>query len=151
MFAIIRIKGTAGLSREVRDTLKMLRLYAPNNCVLAPETPDYKGMLKKVKDVVTFGEIDKKILVEMLKKRLRGKNNRRIDENGLRKITGFSYEEFADALMQEKVKLKDFNELQPYFRLTPPSKGFKSTKEHYPKGDLGYRGSAINSLLERMI
>jgi large subunit ribosomal protein L30 len=36
--------------------------------------------------------------------------------------------------------------------LTPPSKGFrKSIKQHYPDGELGYRGKEINVLLKRMI
>ncbi len=35
--------------------------------------------------------------------------------------------------------------------LKPPKKGLKSLKHHYPKGDLGYRGAAINDLIKRMI
>lgn len=37
------------------------------------------------------------------------------------------------------------------YRLSPASKGLKSIKVHYPKGDLGYRGDKINDLLKRMI
>lgn len=152
MFAVVRIRGTVGVRREIRDTLKMLRLNAVNNCVILPETPEYKGMIEKAKDYITWGEIEKETLVEMLKKRLRLKGNKRVDENILKKVTGFdSFENFADALLEGKVKIKDFKELQPLFRLTPPSKGFKSIKEHYPKGDLGYRGKEINELIERMI
>ncbi|MBI4177061.1 MAG: uL30 family ribosomal protein [Candidatus Aenigmarchaeota archaeon] len=33
-------------------------------------------------------------------------------------------------------------------RFNPPSKGFRSLKMHYPKGDLGYRGKAINEFLQ---
>lgn len=36
-------------------------------------------------------------------------------------------------------------------RLSPPTKGYKSTKLAYPKGDLGYRGENINDLLKRMV
>jgi len=54
-------------------------------------------------------------------------------------------------LIGGKIKLKDLEKIEPVFRLTPPSKGFKSIKEHYPKGDLGYRGKEINELLKRMI
>jgi large subunit ribosomal protein L30 len=130
----------------------MLRLDAVNNCVIIPETPDYKGMLNVAKDTCTWGEIGKETLIKMLKKRLRLKGNKRIDEKTLKEITKFdSFEGLADALIEGKVKLKDFKQLQPIFRLTPPSKGFKSVKEHYPKGDLGYRGKEINELLERMI
>ncbi|MEM5836744.1 MAG: 50S ribosomal protein L30 [Candidatus Aenigmatarchaeota archaeon] len=152
MLAVVRIRGNAGLRKEVKDTLKMLRLKAPNNCVIVPETESYKGMLQKCKDVCTWGEIEKEVLVKLLQKRLRMEGDRRVDEKILKEITNFStFEEFAEALISGKVKLKDFKKLKPVFRLTPPSKGFKSVKEHWPKGDLGYRGKEINELLERMI
>ena len=131
--------------------MKMLRLNAPNNCVIVPETADYKGMLQKVKDLITWGEIDRKVLLDMVKKRLRLKGNKRITEDSLKSITGLNYEGFVDSLLEGKVRIKDFSQLQAVFKLTPPSKGFNSVKEYYPKGDLGYRGKEINELIERMI
>ncbi len=152
MLAVVRIRGEAGLKRASKDTLKMLRLDAPHNCVLVPDTPDYRGMIEKVRDQVTYGEIDKQTLVEMLRKRLRTFKDERITEDMLKSITGHnSHEELADVLLQGKVRLSNFKKLQPILRLSSPSKGFKSTKSHYPEGDLGYRGNDINSLLEKMI
>lgn len=152
MFAVIRIRGSVGVRKKIKDTLKMLRLKAVNNCVIIPETESYKGMIKNVKDFITFGEINKETLVKMLKKRLRLLGDKRVDEKVLKEMTKFdSFESFADALIEGKVKLRDFKKIVPVFRLTPPSKGFKSIKEHYPKGDLGYRGREINELIERMI
>jgi len=150
MFAVIRIRSTE--RKEIGDTFKMLRLNDVNNCILVPETEDYKGMIKKVKDFVTWGEVDKDVLTKMLEKRLKLFGDKRVGEKALKEITNFdSFERFVDALLAGKAKLKDFEKIKPFFRLTPPSKGFKSIKEHYPKGDLGYRGKEINELLERMI
>ncbi|MBI2005542.1 MAG: 50S ribosomal protein L30 [Candidatus Aenigmarchaeota archaeon] len=152
MFAVIRITGKADLERDIKDTLNMLKLDAPHNCVLVPTTPDYKGMVEKVRDYVTYGEIDKQILVDVLRKRLRSSANEKIAESSLKAITGHnSHEELADTLLEGKVRLSNFKKVQPIFRLTSPSKGFKSIKSHYPEGDLGYMGNAINSLLEKMI
>lgn len=152
MFAIIRLRGSSGMEKEIRDTLRMLRLDAPNNCVVAPETADYKGMLEKCKTACTWGEIKKETLVNLLRKRLRAGRDERIDEKLLKEIANAdSFEKFSDSLISGKVKLKDFKRMNPVFRLTPPSKGFKSVREFYPKGDLGYRGEKINELLERMI
>ena len=151
MFAVIRIRGSAGKRKAINDTLKMLRLDATNNCVIVPETDDYKGMMQKAKDIITWGEIDRKVLLDMVKKRLRLKGNKRITEDDLKSITGQNYEGFTDSLLEGKSRIKDFHQFQPVFRLTPPSKGFNSVKKHYPKGDLGYRGKEINELIERMI
>ncbi len=152
MYAVVRIRGRVGVRKEIEDTLRMLRLKRVNNCVLVPENPSFKGMLEKAKDYITWGEINKETLVALLRKRLRLKGDKRVDEKILKEVTDFnSFEEFADALLEGKIRLKNFEKLNPVFRLTPPSKGFKSVKEHWPKGDLGYRGEAINELLERMI
>ncbi|MBI4170912.1 MAG: uL30 family ribosomal protein [Candidatus Aenigmarchaeota archaeon] len=35
--------------------------------------------------------------------------------------------------------------------LRPSKGGFKSLKQMYPKGDLGYRGEAINEMIKRMM
>ena len=152
MLAIVRIGGKADLERGIKDTLRMLKIDAPHNCTFMPDTPDYRGMVEKVKNHVTFGEVDKQTLVDVLRKRLRTSDNEKIAENSLKSLTGHnSHEELADALLEGKVRLNNFKNIQPILRLTSPSKGFKSTKSHYPEGDLGYRGNEINRLLERMI
>jgi len=151
MFAVVRIRGNVEVRREVRDTLKMMKLESPNNCIVCPEAPEWRGMIEKVKDWVTYGEIDGKMLVALLKKRLRA-GEKKVDEKMLKDIAGYeNFEKFADDLFVGKIKLKQFKKLKQFFRLTPPSKGFKSVKLHYPKGDLGYRGKEINELLKRMI
>jgi large subunit ribosomal protein L30 len=152
MFAVIRIRGKVETRKEIEDTLEMIRLKNVNNCVIVPENENYRGMLNKVKDFVTWGEVKKETLVKMLEKRLRAEEERRVDGKILKETTGFdSFEKFADELIAGKVKLRDFEKIKPVFRLTPPSKGFKSVKEAYPSGDLGYRKEAINDLIERMI
>jgi large subunit ribosomal protein L30 len=151
MFAVIRIRGRVGVRKEIEDTLKMLRLNAVNNCIVVPENPDYKGMIEKVKDFVTWGEIDFETFLAMVKKRGRLEGNKRLTEENVKELGFGSIEEMAKTVFEGKVKMKDISKLKPVFRLTPPSKGFKSIKEHYPKGDLGYRGKEINELLEKMI
>jgi len=151
MFAVIRIKGTIGVRKEIERTLRLLRLNAPNNCVVLPETESYKGMLEKVKDFTTYGKLSFDTFVAMLKKRGRLLGNRRLDEKSVRELGYKSVEELAKAVFDGKVRLKDVEKLRPVFKLTPPSKGFKSTKHHWPKGDLGDRGEDINELIKRMI
>lgn len=153
MFAVIRIRGTVGMNKKVADTLQMLRLKAANNCVILPETPEVKGMLAKAKDYITWGEISKETLIKLSEKRLRTKeNDKRVDAEILKQLAGTdSFETFANEMIEGKVKLHHNENLQATFKLTPPSKGFKSITESYPRGDLGYRGKEINALIERMI
>ncbi len=151
MFAVIRIRGRIGVRRRIEDTFKMLRLNAVNNCVVLPETPAFKGMIKKIKDFVTYGVIDFDTFLKMLKKRGRLEGNERLTEEIVKKMGFDSIEKMVRDVFEEKIKMKNIPKLNPVFRLTPPSKGFRSIKEHFPKGDLGHRGEKINELLERMI
>jgi len=153
MFAVIRLRGTIGLSKKVASTLKMLRLDSGNSCVILPETPEMKGMLRKSKDYITWGEISKETLAKALEKRLRAKGTeKRVDVKKLKELSEFdSFDSFAGAIEEGKIKLSKQEKLQPVLRLTPPTKGFKSIKDPYPRADLGYRGKEINKLVEKMI
>ncbi|MEZ0346135.1 MAG: 50S ribosomal protein L30 [Infirmifilum sp.] len=153
LLAVVRIRGTPDRSPEERKTLELLRLHKVNHCVLLPDTPSIRGMLKRAEYVVTYGEIDKETLVEVLRKRGRLIGNRPLTDDYV-KSTGFdSIEGLAEALLEGKVSLSELPGLKPVFRLHPPKGGFRgSVKKHVNEGgELGYRGSAINALLKRMI
>ena len=141
MYAAIRLKGLVKIRKDFQDTLKMLRLNRKMHCVILKEDDVVKGMLFKVKDRITWGEINDDILKLMVEKRGRKPGNKR--------LTKAEAEEIFKKI-KESQKVPDT--IKPVFRLTPPSKGFKhSIKQHYPKGELGYRGKEINELLKRMI
>ncbi|RLE86635.1 MAG: 50S ribosomal protein L30 [Thermoprotei archaeon] len=153
LLAVIRIRGQPDRRPEERKTLELLRLRKRFHCVLVPDTPSIRGMLKVVEYVVTYGEIDKETLALLLERRGRLTGNRRLTPEYLKSIGFNSFEELAEALLEGKVRVKDLPEMKPVFRLHPPSGGFKgSVKKHYREGgELGYRGPAINELLKRMI
>lgn len=153
MFAVIRIRGEVKKTRKVIDTLKIMNLYRTYSCVIVPETPEVKGMLQKAKDMVTWGEVDKEALSSMLEKRLHSnEGDRKVGSDKLKDMSGFdSFDAFADALAQDKTRMNKQDKLKTAFRLTPPSKGFPSIYDAYPKGALGYRGKEINCLIKRMI
>jgi len=141
MYAVIRIRGSVGLRKDIKDTFLMLRLHRKMHCVILKETESIKGMLKKVRSWITWGEIDDNILKYLIEKRGRKPGNKRLKK-----------EEIKEIFNKIKENGKIPKEIKPVFRLTPPSKGFKkSIKQHYPKGELGYRGKEINELLKRMI
>ncbi len=121
--AVILIRGLINMTGKVVDTLSMLRLRKKHTCVVLENNPTNIGMLKKVKDYVTYGEIDDATLKELVSKR--GKE----DPNN-------------------KGKTKPFFALHPpvggFER-----KGIK--KAFTQKGVLGYRGAKINDLIKKML
>ena len=152
VYAVIRVRGSIGVRGDILATMKMLRLHKVNHMVLVPETPSMKGMLQKVKDYVTWGEIDEEVLAEVLSHRLKMKGDKVVDEKTLKEITGKDFREFAKALATGEASLKDYDVLKPVFRLHPPRKGYEGIKRPYRMGGaLGYRGRDINDLIRRMI
>jgi large subunit ribosomal protein L30 len=55
--AVVRIRGSSKVKSEIEDTLKMLRLYRQNYCVIISATPSIIGMVKRVISFVTYGEV----------------------------------------------------------------------------------------------
>ena len=51
MIAVIRIRGTVGVKKDIKETMKLLKLSKPNHCMIMPETETYLGMIKKVKEL----------------------------------------------------------------------------------------------------
>ncbi|MHA1238740.1 MAG: 50S ribosomal protein L30 [Candidatus Odinarchaeia archaeon] len=153
LFAVLRVRGTVDIRGDIEDTLKMLRLHKPNHVVLVDNRPSYVKMLEKVKDYVTWGEIDLPTLCELIKKRGRLRGNKKITEEYVKDVLNFnSIEDLAKALLECKVALKDLQDVKPVFRLHPPRKGFEAKKKPFTVGGtLGYRGKAINNLLIKMM
>jgi len=152
LLAVIRLRSGIKAPREVKDTLMLLNLKYINSCVLVENTKSILGMLKKVKNYVCYGEIEKDVLTLLLKKRLRKIGDKKVEIEDLKKYKINSFEELAEKLYSGEKKLKDFKEFKKVFRLHPPKGGFKKSKKlEYPKGILGYVGKEINDLLKRMI
>jgi len=153
LLAVIRIRGTVNMNDKEETALKILRLHKRNHAVLVSNTPQMVGILKTAWKFITWGEIDKTTLELLLKERGRKIGNKPLTENDIKRLGFNGFSDLAQALLEEKVKLKDLKIIKPVFRLHPPKKGFKhSVKKMFNNGgELGYRGSAINELLLRMI
>lgn len=151
-YAVVRVRGSVGVRRDIADTLKMLRLHRVNHCVVVPEET-FKGMIQKAKDYVTYGEINKETLIKLILKRGRLSGNRRVDEEKIKELMDLSVEELSEKILNGEIKLKD-TPLKPVFRLHPPRKGYDKAGIKKPfsvGGALGYRGEKINDLLEKMM
>ena len=138
--AVVRIKGSIGVMRDIKDALDILRLYKKNFCVVIPSNKNYEGTIKKIKDYVTWGEISGEVLKELIEKRGEEYKGRETDT-------------------KKKIKYNKFivvngKKLNKFFRLNSPKKGYgrKGIKEVFSKGGaLGYRGEKINELIMRML
>ncbi|MDR3292345.1 MAG: 50S ribosomal protein L30 [Methanobrevibacter sp.] len=151
MFFVVRVRGTTGVKKDITTTLDMLRLNRINHGVLIQDNPSYKGMLQKAKDYITWGEIEPKILVDLISKRGKLSGNVTITEEYIKENTDYSsIEELANALLNAEIKAEDVD-MKPVFRLHPPRKGYEGIRQSFNEGgSLGFRGDSINNLLKKM-
>lgn len=138
--AIIRIKGNVRVPLVVQDTLKRLNLPKKNNLVFLEKTDVYLGMVKKVKDYVTYGFVDDSFVKSIFTKK--GKKY-----EGATKDSKEKYVYKGRFVEIDKVKYKKT------IALNTPKSGYakKGTKKHVKQGGvLGSREDIVN-FIEKML
>ncbi len=152
--AVIRIRGSINLRKEVNDTFRMLHLYKKNMCTVIPNTESYIGMLKKIKDFATWGEINEETFKLLLEKRGKLPGNKSLTLDYLKQKLNLDFDNFTKDFFTFKKELKHIPGLKLFFRLSPPKKGFEKYGIKTPfslGGVLGYRKEKINELIQRMV
>jgi len=123
MIVALRLRGDRGLEQGIESTMTMLNLHKKYFCVLIQPTATNKGMLKKVKDFITWGEASDELAKMLVEKR-------------------------SEKDSKNPKQMKKFFRLHPPvggFRRRGIKVGYNNG------GDLGYRGEKINDLIKRMI
>ncbi|MBS3070234.1 hypothetical protein J4220_01885 [Candidatus Micrarchaeota archaeon] len=73
----------------------------------------------------------------------------KLDASVLQQIR--DYVTWGEVSSETLAALKKRDAKGPVYRLNNPIGGWKDTKNHFPKGDLGYRGEKINDLIKKML
>ncbi|MEM1515046.1 MAG: 50S ribosomal protein L30 [Candidatus Bathyarchaeia archaeon] len=151
--AVVRVRGVVNVRKDINDALKMLHLVRNCHATLIDNRPSYMGMLQKVHNYVTWGEVSKEIIALLLRKRGKLVGDRRITDEYAKRIGFESIEDLAEAIYNLKVEFHKLPDIKPVFRLHPPSGGYDGSvkKSYRSEGVVGYRGKAINDLLKKMI
>ncbi len=152
-FAIVRIRSSVHVKEDISDTMELMNLNRANHCVLVLDCPQSRGMLNKIKDFVTWGEVDVETLTQVLKVRGLLTGRRPLTDAHVKANSKFKdVAELAQQIAAGKATLKDVKEAKVVLRLHPPIKGYEGIKRSYKNGGaLGYRGKDINALLLRML
>ncbi len=150
---VIKVRGTISAKREARETLDMLKIKKTHNAVIIDNRPSFIGMLYRVQNYVTWGEVTEEILSEMIKKRGRLAGDKRFTDEYAKELGYKTINDLATAITTGKVEYWKLPNVRSVFKLHPPKKGFKGkTKKSFAAGgETGYRSEKINDLIKRMI
>jgi large subunit ribosomal protein L30 len=150
-YLVVRIKGTVNIPRWAQVTLDGLNLDRRYRATIVPESDEYLGMLRKVKEVVAWTKADAGIVKELLEKRGRKTGYKPIGKSDLPKEYK-SMDDLATAIADNKVAISKLEGIKPWFALSPPKGGFKrKTKTQYAQdGILGEDGELVE-IVKRML
>ena len=154
-FIVVRARSNVGVERTIKDTMLHLNLTKVNHAVIIPDNAQYRGMLQKAKDYITWGEATEELVEKMLSGRGRMVGDAPLTDEIVAEHTDYTtMAEFAKAIAAGETTVKAVPNLKRVFRLHPPRgpKGWGGIKRSYVVGGaLGSRGEAIGALVERMI
>lgn len=154
-FIVVRARSDVKVERSIRETMGYMNLTRVNHAVIIPDNAQYRGMLQKSKDYVTWGEANAGLIERMLTERGRMAGDQPLTDAIVAEHTDYStIGEFAKAIAAGEANVKDVPGLKRVFRLHPPrgTKGWGGIKRSFVVGGaLGARGEAIGDLVERMI
>jgi large subunit ribosomal protein L30 len=153
ILAVVRVRGNIGVTAKISDTLKLIRLHKKHRCVIVPANKNYIGMVNKIKDYSTYGELDEQTFVELLENRGKTAGDKQLTNDFL-KNSKLDIKTFAKKYFAGEIRFKDVAGLKPFFKLHPPKGGFERAgikKPYSMHGALGYRGTEINKLIRKMI
>jgi len=128
------------MTEKMQETLYRIKLRRKYAAVLLQPTTNNIGLLKRIRNHVAYGNINRETLIELIKKRAQPKD----------KSKKINQEKVLEQL--EKGNLGSLD-IKPFFRLHPPRGGIDA-KNHFntsKKAVLGDNKEKINELVRRML
>ncbi len=150
---VVRVRGHAKVRHQAVEAMGMMKLNRVNHCVVLPQNETSKGMIQTVKDYVTWGELGPEAVARLLHQKGEITGGERLTDAYVKDNSKFaSILSLAKAIDKGEAKVADVKGLKPVLRLPPPIHGYESTRKTTADGGaIGYRGQAIEKLIERML
>lgn len=150
-YLVVRIKGTVNIPRWAQATLDGLNLDKRFRATIVPESNEYLGMLRTVKEEVAWTKADTGIVKELLEKRGRKAGYKPITKSDIPKEYK-SLDDLASAIAENKVAMSKLEGIKPWFALSPPRGGFKrKTKTQYAQDGVLGEDSELVEIVKRML
>ncbi len=150
-YLVLRIKGLVNIPYWGITTLTNLNLNKKFNATLVPENSQTLGMLRKVKDSISWYKADKEIIKDLLEQKGKKNGKKSITESDLPEKFA-TFDAIAEALSSDEIKLSEIESIKPWFTLNPPKGGFKrKTKKQFSQGGILGENSELIGIVRRML
>ena len=172
VYLVVRMKGTVNVPHWANLTLENLHLTKKFRATIIPENDQTLGMLRKIKELVSWTSIDKEFIKEFVEKKgrlteqnletktapgvqvndINNNGNKGSDEGKIKKSLNYDFEKIATDISQNQTYLSKVNGIKPWFALNPPRGGFKKkSKRSFSQDGILGENKELVSLVRRMM
>ncbi len=168
VYLVVRMKGTVNVPRWANLTLDNLHLTKKFRATIIPENEQSLGMLRKIKELVSWTSVDNDFIKEFIEKKGRISSSRLVTttnaENVERnnnnndsiitenKSQNVDLSKIASTISQNELYLSKISGIKPWFALNPPKGGFrKKSKRSYSQNGILGENKELISLVKRMM
>jgi len=172
VYLVVRMKGTVNVPYWARITLESLHLNKRFRATLIPENAQTLGMLRKIKEFVSWSNVDDIFVREFIEKRGRlsaaklltatnsvtatssdngdGPINNTNTEN--KESQSIDLSKIVSTISQNELYLSKISGIKPWFALNPPKGGFKrKSKRSYSQNGILGENKELISIVKRMM
>lgn len=173
VYLVVRMKGTVNVPYWARITLESLSLNKRFRATIIPENEQTLGMLRKIKEYVSWTSVDTEFIREFIEKRGRssaskllsaaapdtpppppensnGQINNNNTENKDSQVADLS--KIVSIISQNELYLSKISGIKPWFALNPPKGGFKrKSKRSYSQAGILGENKELLSIVKRMM
>jgi large subunit ribosomal protein L30 len=180
VYLVVRMKGTVNVPYWARITLESLSLNKRFRATIIPENEQTLGMLRKIKEYVSWTSVDTEFIREFIEKRGRssasrllstasstpdtasstpdtaatdnpnGQINNDNDEN--KESQNVDLSKIVSIISQNELYLSKISGIKPWFALNPPKGGFKrKSKRSYSQAGILGENKELVSIVKRMM
>jgi len=152
LLLVVNLHGKIDSTSPVRKALAELKVERRFSASVVPNDGTALGMLRLCKDYLAWWPIDGVLLSTLLKERGMVSERRRLDAAALKGLGFKKHEELAQKMLKEGARLSSLPGIRPFFRLSPPKGGFKTStrRQASERGVLG-NNPGLPELVKRMI
>jgi len=113
-FIVVRARSDVKVERKIRETMGHMNLTRVNHAVIIPDNPQYRGMLQKAKDYITWGVAEVELVERMLTERGRMSGDAPLTDAIVAEHTEHKNDQqnFAKAIVGGDAQVKDIPGLE---------------------------------------
>jgi large subunit ribosomal protein L30 len=169
VYLVVRMKGTVNVPRWANLTLENLHLNKKFRATIIPENEQTLGMLRKIKELVSWSSVDDAFIKEFIEKKARTSASKlatapttttanEMNNNDTKSNIEDNPHQNTDlstvitTISQNQTYLSKISGIKPWFALNPPKGGFrKKSKRSYSQNGILGENKELISLVKRMM